>query len=98
MARQSKSGRELEREINRIFITLNYIDAGKLDHLFPDAEIKAAMRAAWMARWETAVRKYVQTFPGQFYETPDGKIVVVPEGSNVGSLPAGDIPPCPSGN
>jgi hypothetical protein len=51
-----------------------------------------------MARWETAVRKYVQTFPGQFYETPDGKIVVVPEGSNVGSLPAGDIPPCPSGN
>jgi hypothetical protein len=34
MARQSKSGRELERDINRIFITLNYIDAGKLDHLF----------------------------------------------------------------
>jgi hypothetical protein len=98
MARQSKSECELEREIHRIFITITWIDAGKQDHMFPDAESKAAVRAGWMAKWETAVRKYVQTFPGQFNETPDGKIVVVPEGSNVGSLPAGDKPPCPTGN
>jgi len=39
---------------------LNAIDAGRLDHLFVDAETKAAVRADWMAKGEAVVRKYAR--------------------------------------
>jgi hypothetical protein len=71
---RSKSEREFDHEIGNIVFVLNAIDAGRLDHLFVDAETKAAVRADWMAKGEAAVRKYGRANPGQFYETPDGKI------------------------
>jgi hypothetical protein len=42
---RSKSKREFDHEIGNIVFVLNAIDAGQLDHLFVDAETKAAVRA-----------------------------------------------------
>jgi hypothetical protein len=61
---RSKSERELDHEIGNIVFVLNAIDAGRLDHLFVDAETKAAVRADWMAKGEAVVRKYVRNYPG----------------------------------
>ena len=80
---RSKSEREFDHEIGNIVFVLNAIDAGRLDHLFVDAEIKATVRADWMAKGEAVVRKYVRAYPGMFYKTPDGKIGGLPEGANI---------------
>ena len=61
---RSKSEREFDHEIGNIVFVLNAIDAGRLDHLFVDAETKAAARADWMAKGEAVVRKYVRACPG----------------------------------
>ena len=61
---RSKSEREFDHEIGNIVFVLNAIDAGRLDHLFVDAETKAAVRADWMAKGEAVVRKYVRAHPG----------------------------------
>jgi hypothetical protein len=79
---RSKSEREFDHESRNIVFVLNAIDAGRVDHLFVDAETKAAVRADWMAKGEAVVRKYVRAYPGKFYETPDGKIGGLPEGAN----------------
>jgi hypothetical protein len=60
---RSKSEREFDHEIGNIVFVLNAIDAGRLDHLFVDAETKAAVRADWMAKGEAVVRKYVRAYP-----------------------------------
>jgi hypothetical protein len=83
---RSKSERDFDHEIGNIVFVLNAIDAGRLDHLFVDAETKAAVRADWMAKGEAVVRKYVRAYPGKFYETPDGKIGGLPEGANITRL------------
>jgi len=83
MPPRSKSEREFDHEIGNIVFVLNAIDAGRLDHLFVDAEIKATVRADWMAKGEAVVRKYVRAYPGMFYKTPDGKIGGLPEGANI---------------
>ena len=46
---------ELDHEIGNIVFVLNAIDAGRLDHLFVDAETKAAVRAEWMVKAEAVV-------------------------------------------
>jgi len=61
---RSKSERKFDHEIGNIVFVLNAIDAGRLDHLFVDAETKAAVRADWMAKGEAVVRKYVKESPG----------------------------------
>jgi hypothetical protein len=61
---RSKSEREFDHEIGNIVFVLNAIDAGRLDHLFVDAENKAAVRADWMAKGEAVVRKYARRIPG----------------------------------
>jgi hypothetical protein len=61
---RSKSERDFDHEIGNIVFVLNAIDAGRLDHLFVDAETKAAVRAEWMAKAEAVVRKYVKESPG----------------------------------
>ena len=81
--REAKASVKFDHEIGNIVFVLNAIDAGRLDHLFVDAETKAAVRADWMAKGEAVVRKYVQAYPGMFYETPDGKIGGLPEGVNI---------------
>jgi hypothetical protein len=53
---RSKSEREFDHEFGNIVFVLNAIDAGRLDHLFVDAETKAAVRADWMAKGEAVVR------------------------------------------
>ena len=53
---RSKSEREFDHEVGNIVFVLNAIDAGRLDHLFVDAETKAAVRADWMAKGEAVVR------------------------------------------
>jgi len=58
---RSKSEREFDHEIGNIVFVLNAIDAGRLDHLFVDAETKAAVRADWMAKGEAVVRKWEHT-------------------------------------
>jgi hypothetical protein len=83
---RNKSEREFGHEIGNIVFVLNAIDAGRLDHLFVDAETKAAVRADWMAKGEAVVRKYVRAYPRMFYETPDGKIGELPEGANITPL------------
>ena len=60
---RSKSEREFDQEIGNIVFVLNAIDAGRLDHLFVDAETKAAVRADWMATAEAVVRKVRQRKP-----------------------------------
>ena len=60
---RSKSEREFDHEIGNIVFVLNAIDAGRLDHLFVDAETKAAVRADWMAKGEAVFRKYVRAYP-----------------------------------
>ena len=47
---RSKSEREFDHEIGNIVFVLNAIDAGRLDHVFVDAETKAAVRADWAAK------------------------------------------------
>jgi hypothetical protein len=59
---RSKSEREFDHEIGNIVFVLNAIDAGRFDHLFVDAETKAAVRADWMAKREAVVRKYVRAY------------------------------------
>ena len=54
---RSKSEREFDHEIGNIVFVLNAIDAGRHDHLFVDAETKAAVRADWMGKREAVVRK-----------------------------------------
>ena len=61
---RSKSEREFDHEIGNIVFVLNALDAGRLDHLFVDAENKAAVRADWMAKGEAVVRKYARRIPG----------------------------------
>ena len=68
---RSKGERKFDHEIGNIVFVLNAIDAGRLDHLFVDAETKAAVRADWMAKGEAVVRKYVRAYPGMFNQTPD---------------------------
>ena len=58
---RSKSEREFDHEIGNIVFVLNAIDAGRLDHVFVDAETKAAVRADWMAKGEAVVRKWEHT-------------------------------------
>jgi hypothetical protein len=87
MARQSKSERKLERECIKVYNALQCLDAGKLDHMFADAETKAAAREDLMHEWGVALRKYIRAFPGQFCEYADGTIGLVSEGSNVVPLP-----------
>jgi len=41
---RSKSERELDHEIGNIVFVLNAIDAGRLDHLFVDAETAPTVR------------------------------------------------------
>ena len=60
---RSKGERKFDHEIGNIVFVLNAIDAGRLDHLFVDAETKAAVRAEWMAKAEAVVRKYVKESP-----------------------------------
>jgi len=60
---RSKSERKFDHEIGNIVFVLNAIDAGRLDHLFVDAETKVAVRADWMAKGEAIVRKYVRAYP-----------------------------------
>jgi hypothetical protein len=83
---RNKSEREFDHEIGNIVFVLNAIDAGRLDHLFVDAETKAAVRADWMAKGEAVVRKCVRAYPGMFYETSDGKIGELLEGANITPL------------
>jgi len=86
-ARGSIISRPVSRSaIGNIVLVLNAIDAGRLDHLFVDAETKAAERADWMVKGEAVVRKYVRAYPGMFNETPDGKIGGLPEGANIPRL------------
>ena len=40
---RSKSEREFDHEIGNVVFVLNALDAGRLDHLFVDAETKAAV-------------------------------------------------------
>ena len=54
---RNKSEREFDHEIGNIVFVLNAIDAGRLDHLFVDAETKAAVRADWMAKGTKSERK-----------------------------------------
>jgi hypothetical protein len=61
---RNKSEREFDHEIGNIVFVLNAIDAGRLDHLFVDAETKAAVRADWAAKGEAVVRKYARRIPG----------------------------------
>ena len=60
---RSKSEREFDHEIGNIVFVQNAIDAGRLDHVFVDAETKAAVRADWMAKAEAVVRKVRQRKP-----------------------------------
>jgi hypothetical protein len=60
-----------DHEVGNIVFVLNAIDAGRLDHLFVDAETKSAVRADWMAKGEAVARKYGRAYPGMFYETPE---------------------------
>src|SRR5215831_10932494 len=53
----------INHEIGNIVFVLNAIDAGRLDHVFVDAETKAAVRADWMAKAEAVVRKVRQRKP-----------------------------------
>ena len=46
---RSRSEREFDHEIGNVVFVLNALDAGRLDHLFVDAETKAAVRADWVA-------------------------------------------------
>jgi hypothetical protein len=57
---RSKSERKYDHEIGNVVFVLNALDAGRLDHLFVDAETKAAVRADWVAKGEAVVRKYVR--------------------------------------
>jgi hypothetical protein len=74
MAQRSKSKRKFDHEMGNIVFVQNAIDAGRLGHLFVDAETKAAVRVDWMAKGEAVVRKYGRTNPGRFNETLGGKI------------------------
>ena len=66
---RSKSEREFDHEIGNVVFVLNALDAGRLDHLFVDAETKAAVRADWVAKGEAVVRKYVRAYPGMTVRT-----------------------------
>jgi hypothetical protein len=66
---RSKSEREFDHEIGNVVFVLNALDAGRLDHLFVDAETKAAIRADWVAKGEAVVRKYVRAYPGMTVRT-----------------------------
>jgi hypothetical protein len=79
MARRSK--REFDRELTMICKVLKIIDAGGADHLFADAETKAAAKAEWEAKMTGAIQKFARAYPGDFYETADGKIGALPEGA-----------------
>src|SRR5262245_46247560 len=61
---RSRSEREFDHEIGNVVFVLNALDAGRLDHLFVDAETKAAVRADWVAKGEAVVRKYARRIPG----------------------------------
>ena len=69
MPPRSKSEREFDHEIGNIVFVLNAIDAGRLDHVFVDAETKAAVRADWMAKAEAVVRKVRQRKPRSLKRT-----------------------------
>jgi hypothetical protein len=66
---RSKSEREFDHEIGNVVFVLNALDAGRLDHLFVDAETKAAVRADWVAKGEAVVRKYARAYPGMTVRT-----------------------------
>src|SRR5262252_3945701 len=67
--REAKASVKFDHEIGNIVFVLNAIDAGRLDHLFVDAETKAAVRADWMAKGEAVVGKYVRAHSGTTVRT-----------------------------
>jgi hypothetical protein len=86
---RSKSEREFDHEIGNIVFVLNAIDAGHLDHLFVDAETKAAVRADWMAKGEAVVRKYVRAWESPRQQAPHAS----PAQSGVHASAAAAFPP-----
>ena len=72
-----KSEREFDGEMTMICKVLSVIDAGRADHLFVDAERKAAAKAEWEAKMITAIQKLVRANPELFYETPEGPTLAV---------------------
>jgi hypothetical protein len=83
MTRRSKSERKFEREMKESLGVLNSIDRGSADHLFADAETKAAVRKEWEEKAKAAVEKFMLANPGQFYEMEDGSFGALPEGANI---------------
>ena len=61
---RSKSEREFDHEIGNIVFVLNALDAGRLDHLFVDAETKATVRAIGWPRGRLSSENTGGPIPG----------------------------------
>ena len=74
--------REFDKRMYECHVTLDAIERGSMDHLVADEATKAQMVEDLHAEMEAAILKFVRANPGQFYETPDGKIGAMQEGAN----------------
>jgi hypothetical protein len=55
----------------------NYVDSGKCDHLFADAETKAYFLADIKAEMNVLINAEVDANPGIYKRNPDGTISLV---------------------
>jgi hypothetical protein len=67
---RSKSEREFDHEIGNVVFVLNALDAGRLDHLFVDAETKAGSKSRLGGEGGSCRPKICAAYPGMFNETP----------------------------
>ena len=70
--RQSQRDRERRRELNQIWAAQRSIEAGDLDHMFADAETKAAMLADIRAMGVALIKEEFEAHPELYEGFSDG--------------------------
>jgi hypothetical protein len=69
-----RDSRRREKELSKLFATIDYVKSGKCDHMFADAETKAVFLADLDAQMIALINAEVDARPDIYKRHPDGRI------------------------
>ena len=79
MTQAQRDSRRRDRELRKLVAMINYVKSGKSDHIFADAETKAAFLADLNAQGIALINAEVDANPGIYKRYPDGTIGLLPD-------------------
>jgi hypothetical protein len=77
LTQAEQNSRRRNSEMERLAGMMNYVDSGKCDHMFANAETKAYFLADLEAEMIALINAEVDAFPGLYQRNPDGTISLV---------------------